>query len=62
MISFANLKNSSSAKNTITEIDLEGFIELILQIAHIVSDRLDKASIFLPRFFKYMKDIAMSSN
>ena len=45
-----------------TEIDLEGFTELILQIAYIVSDRLEKASVFLPRLFRYLKSIAMGSD
>lgn len=61
LINYSNLKNSSTSGN-LTEIDLEGFIELILQIAHIVSDKQEKASVFLPKFFKYMNSISLSSN
>lgn len=62
LINYSNLKNSAVARPNTTEIDLEGFIELILQIAYIVSDRMEKASVFLPKFFKYMRQVSLVSD
>ena len=62
LINYSNLKNSAVSRPNTTEIDLEGFIELILQIAYIVSDRMEKASVFLPKFFKYMKQVSLVSD
>lgn len=61
MIKYTNLKRSNVARGA-TEIDLEGFIELILQIGYIISDRIDKASIFMPRLFRYMKEVSFNAD
>jgi hypothetical protein len=60
LIKYINLKKPTQSRNA-TELDLEGFIELILQIGYIMGDYGDKASVFMPLLFRYMKEVSLDS-
>ena len=61
LIKLINLKNSSKASSGLAELDLEGFTEFVLQIAYFYYDKMDRASVFLPLFFNYCKEISLAS-
>jgi len=60
IIKLINLKTNSTTGG-VTEVDQEGFIDLVLQIGHLYYDNMDRASVFMPLLFEYFKDISLAS-
>ena len=61
LIKYINLKKQTKGRNA-AELDLEGFIELILQLGYLMGDRGAKASVFMPLMFRYLKEVSLDSS
>ena len=53
-------KHPTHVKNS-ADLDLYGFIELILQLSHFVNGNHPKPSVFLPMMFNYLKNQSLAS-
>lgn len=59
LIQTINLKKSTNNTNN---LDYNGFVEFILQLARILYNDYEKASFFLPKFFNFLKIQSVNSN
>ena len=60
VIQLINLKTQSNT-TTNSQLDLEGFIEFVLQIGHLFYNRMERASVFMPLLFDYLKEMSLAS-
>mmetsp|Transcript_29405 Transcript_29405/g.44461 ORF Transcript_29405/g.44461 Transcript_29405/m.44461 type:complete len:182 (+) Transcript_29405:3768-4313(+) len=60
IIKLINLQKFESSTSN-NDLDLAGFVEFVMQMAYVLYNRLDKVSVFLPLFFRYMKDVSFES-
>ena len=62
IVRLINLKEPNPQIGQKTEVDYAGFIEFITQLAFQYGEQeILRPTVFMPRFWNYMKDVSMSS-
>jgi hypothetical protein len=60
LIKLVNLKNDPRGRNN-SELDIDGFMEFILQLGHFAHDQHPLPSVFLPALFNFFKQVSFDS-
>lgn len=62
LIKLINHQQDGPPVKSTNDLDMFGFMEFILQVAHFTSGQLDRPSEFLPLLFRHFKEVSLASS